>query len=890
MSEEPAGAPVYRPVAELFTRPVSALWATTYNVDLALVNEFLLPRLGQPPLNLTVLADHRTLGRTLARIPADRTDTLAAVNRRWLLRGARGHGPSFHPKSYLAVTSARATLMVGSGNLSLRGLDEGREVFTAFRSGTPGGDRAIALWRNWMRQLVRDLDDPVVSERFGDLERRLPSPVAVPADPAAPRLAHDLDVPLLDQLADAVGDTAVDELVVAAPFHDPGATALATLVQRFAPRRTVVYVAATTSVDGPALRRAVAGTDARFRMLDPDRFTHAKLVGVVQGDRGWLLSGSANVSRAGLLTPARDRGNVELGVLASLPADVLRGCFVPPGVAVAECDPDLVDALTADPDDEDASSRPVRLVRAEALDDGRVVVVSDPRPEQSWSLVDRIGTYSLGTGADGRVVTGEPVASRLVRLADREGSPISDAVVVDDPVALAAQLCDGGDAGRRSAPLELTDGDLDSDLGQALLQLHRELVMDAAELADGPTVGGVPDGSGAPGDDDFWDRLLREQLAADPRASRYPGLAGPGRHPGELDDLLEKLRLRLRPELGPRHRSGSDERPDGDPSPELGVRWSPRARLRIRARNVLRRWVSAVADPRLAWVDPAAPEGNFTVLANVLGQLRLAAAERPYAVELTAHDVDELWWSLLATFCGTGRRDGYLDRFARAEADARVGGLDRQVRETAAWMCWLGVRPGAGWRTRVVRHQAALASAVERNLPQLTENAARHAATARGDDPIPAPTPAGMTDGLLRAATFIDDDLWCEVMADQLGLAELRFVRMRDPSRIRTELHVHGLDDPLQDPRVPRLLLAADRYRGRAGVVLRAAPASGGRRNEGLAPGGDWRLAHEPEHPIGYSASRSHDMVDSLVGLDSGRLERMSEAGQSLATIFDAFG
>ena len=112
-----------QPVAELFTSTASALWATTYNIDLSLFNEFLLARLGDPPLNIAVLADHRRLTASLQRVPVERADTLATVNRRWLLRGVAIAG-AFHPKSYLAVAGSSATLLVGSGNLSASGLDE----------------------------------------------------------------------------------------------------------------------------------------------------------------------------------------------------------------------------------------------------------------------------------------------------------------------------------------------------------------------------------------------------------------------------------------------------------------------------------------------------------------------------------------------------------------------------------------------------------------------------------------------------------------------------------------------------------------------------------------------------------------------------------------------
>jgi hypothetical protein len=47
----PAESAVIQPIAELFDADCVAFWATTYNLDLALFNEYLLGRLGEPPLN-----------------------------------------------------------------------------------------------------------------------------------------------------------------------------------------------------------------------------------------------------------------------------------------------------------------------------------------------------------------------------------------------------------------------------------------------------------------------------------------------------------------------------------------------------------------------------------------------------------------------------------------------------------------------------------------------------------------------------------------------------------------------------------------------------------------------------------------------------------------------
>lgn len=246
-----------RPIAKLFRGDCVALWATTYNVQLSLFNEYLLRRLGDAPLNAVVLADRRRVDETLALIPPERLDTLGPVNRRWLLRGMQVGNGRFHPKSYLSVRARSATLMVGSGNLSSDGIDAGREVFTAFRSGEPAGDAAIATWRSWMRRLVGAAGDTLLAERFADLEQRLPKPEGLAAVVDSP-LWHNLDEPLGPGFcaAVAVATDHVYELVATAPFFDEQGEALLSVVGALHPNVVRLYTTSTTSVAGPQLLAA----------------------------------------------------------------------------------------------------------------------------------------------------------------------------------------------------------------------------------------------------------------------------------------------------------------------------------------------------------------------------------------------------------------------------------------------------------------------------------------------------------------------------------------------------------------------------------------------------------------------------------------------------------
>jgi hypothetical protein len=867
-----------QPVPELFTSSATALWATTYNVDLSLFNEFLLARLGDPPLNIAVLADYRRLAASLARIPAERVDTLAAVNQRWLLRGVRPGGQAFHPKTYLAVTASRATLLVGSGNLSAGGLDEGREVFTTFRSGTPVGDSAIAAWWVWMRRLVQLVDDTTLAERFRDLEGRIPPPPAVaPAVPSP--LLHNLDTPIAVQLVAAVADRAdrVDELWLTAPFYDSDAAAVGALLEMFTPARVLVFVTGSTSVNGDRLteRLTTSGAAATVAAYQPNRFVHAKLVGVIAGTRGWLLSGSANLSRAALTHTPATGGNVELAVLAPLGPDQVRAVFMPPSMTVDEQSLDSLVSL--DFREEREPDQPsVRLVTASMVLDGRIQIVCDPPVADGWLLDDLSGGELLIDAGGGRAMTAGPLAGRLVQIVDDDGQVLSNRVVVDDPAGLAAALRARSAGPRVDRPPELVSGDLDTPLGQALIWVHRNLVMDVSERVTAAPTGGVGAGEADDqADDDLWDRLEREQLARDPRASAYGRIWRRNTLGGTepIIELLEALRYRLPAEsatggsslLGKLlTRTPEDEPSGGDGKPVR--RWKASTRIRVRARNLLRRWAAAQTDPRLVWVDPLALAGNFAMIAAMLAHLRLDRTRDPDRVELTNDDLDDLWRRWLRPFVGTGEGDGWfelLDDAARILARDR---LPEWLPEAVAALCWLAVQPGSGRRERVVTFQSVLTAAFSHDLIEPTNTTAQYLSAVTGR----VVTPAEVDTQLLNAVDYIDDALWCSRTAEELAFEGLNLQTYPGATRLR--LDVRGITNPLLDPRVPRLVVLVRRYRRCDRVALFAADAS-------------WRLSFATDETIAYRPDRNLSMIESTSPLAAGVLESLAGSAGVLADL-----
>lgn len=874
-----------QPVAELFTGSCTALWATTYNLDLHLFSEFLLPRLGEPPLNVVVLADHERLASSLDRIPPERVATLASVNRRWLLRGVRTGGAAFHPKTYLSVHGSQATLLVGSGNLSSHGIDLGREVFTAFRSGTPVGDAAIATWRAWTRRLVALVADTTLAERFQLLEEKLP-PAASTAPATESPLLHNLDTPLADQLLERLQphvDVGVDQLLVTAPFFDREAEALGRLIADYKPHYIRVFLTAATMVDGERLRKVLDSSAASVEVsfYEPEQFVHAKLVGLVTGARSWLLSGSANLSRAALTHAADHHGNIEMAVLAQVDPETTRRTFLPPGTTTVTRSLDDLASLSFEPDEAPAGT-PVVLVRAVALDDGRVEVVTEPALADGWQLSDLSSDHPLVPGTlPGTAQTLTPVSGRLVQVVTVSGSAISNRVVVDDPAALARVLRSSQAKEHTDRPAELTTGDLDSPLGAAITWLHRNLVMDVSERVSSTPTGGVSSAEAAEQNDDtLWERLEREQLARDPRTGMYPRILRPhstdGRDP--ILELLEAFGTRA-PAIDTGatilsriiHLNQQGGVTDDEESAAKGQphRWKPSARIRVRARNALRRWAAAQADPRLVWVNPLAPAGNFAMIAATFAQLRVQSVNNPGLVELTEEDLDDLWSRWLRPFVGAGAGDGWLDQLD-ANAKAQVlKSLPSDLPQVLAALVWLAIRPGRDRRRRVIELQPSIMAARKHGLLDPSDETARYLSAVTG---VPL-SPERVEGDLSAAQNFIDDELWCERLAAELDLDSVKIRPSPGTALIQARLEVDGIANPLVDPRLPRMVADVRQYRQCDGIAV-------------YAGDGSWRLALPRDEPVVFVAELGQDERVTERALTSSQLEELVASSGVLADLF----
>lgn len=839
-------------VAASFERRWVVFWATTYTFELPFFESFLLGRLNERPLNATVLVDAHRYADALQDLSSDTPWRGARANRDYLVRGVAPTSGAFHPKTYFFGNERTGVLYVGSGNLTMGGLESGKELFVRFDAADKEDLSAIRSWRGWMDELVGTLNDAVVRDRWRSAQARSPWMVG-PVGPSP--FVHNWRRPILDSFLEGI-PAPVDELHLTAPFYDQHANAVREIVSRTRPRHITVLLGRDASVHGPALLEVLAASGAEVTLhgLEPDTYVHGKMVGVIWEGQGRVLSGSANLSGAALLSAAaHDQwANVECGSIADVDPDAVRSAFAPPpppeGLSVVDTDAGAIGSLRFSASDEPRFA--VHLRSAAWLPDGRIAVAL---AAADGLIGVRLSNGDLTVDLDGprTAVPFNDDTSRIVWVVDGSGRQLSNKVALDDPVRLKLVMEERTDEGERPSGIDAAD--LETPVGQMLARLNAACIFDFDETPAAKRIARAADTESD--DPDFWDRLTREELRQDPRVARYMQLGGTT---PMLDGVFLDIARMLEgvPGIAGLHAVGDSEGDSG--GSRTGKHWTPDRRLQIRLFNLLERWCAALSDPRLQWISLLTPVGNFAAL---VGALRECWA-RGYLPE---HRVVTLTGVLLTSFVRDERRPGFLARLDdadRTEALAALSASSTSAFVTA--LVYAAVRPSLkDLLIYLFAWQPSLTDGLAWGVFRIDDETATAVLELTGQ----TVSHQAMADRVEWASCYINDARWSEIISRAIGLPVVLTTKAF-ADRFGATLSVGPGVALLADARVVELTRRAIAYRHTQACVVESGPD---------------RLSVQLDRVFGARIGGS--IVDSNDIVTTQRLEEMADAGASFSEL-----
>ena len=359
----------------------------THNIDFVFVQSVVIPALrkcGSP--SLTIFADADCATHTYQY----QYRVLSDLGRRYrVVPVAMKTGFRFHPKAVLLSGPKRATLLVGSGNLTYGGWKENGEIWFCYDSDTDGTG-SFAGFRNYLDEIVNLCAEPRnavasdVEESFDSNTRTW----AATMDPPGVLLGRaGRGDSMLEQIRRVSRSGDAEHLYVCAPYFDEDADAMRSLAQALGAafstilvqsKRTNLLASAATSLGNQFTFREVRFEHKERNASDVTARTrkawiHAKFYAVRRGEEVDIFAGSANCSRAALTIPG-SAGNAELMIHATLSWVEFKKAFLDE-LVVDDISPEF--ATGPNPKMSIESQESYIRVRAARMDFGRIRVSYD---------------------------------------------------------------------------------------------------------------------------------------------------------------------------------------------------------------------------------------------------------------------------------------------------------------------------------------------------------------------------------------------------------------------------------------------------------------------------------------------------------------------------------
>ncbi len=226
----------------------------------------------------------------------------------------------FHPKAVLLSSHDRASLYVGSGNLTFGGWRQNAEIWNKYDT-VEDGTAVLSAFKDYLDGVIKRLPyTHNISNSINNAYNKETAPWSTNMEPAAGLIGRiNTKSSLIEQMKVYV-ETECDKLIIQSPYFDSEGKTIQQLNEVFSPKEIEIYAQNHHS----ELTEEIIKTLEENTTIIPTNFTHhthdkpkqaflhAKYYAFLYPDKAIVFSGSANCSQAAMNTSSIKVGNAEL--------------------------------------------------------------------------------------------------------------------------------------------------------------------------------------------------------------------------------------------------------------------------------------------------------------------------------------------------------------------------------------------------------------------------------------------------------------------------------------------------------------------------------------------------------------------------------------------------
>ncbi len=316
---------------------------TTYTLDLLAFEEFGFASI-PAGAEVTILADWRGYQAAALSAPGVR-----GAGTRYRVLQVQESSFAFHPKVAIMRRGSRVVLAIGSGNLTVPGLHRNLEILDVLGGDAgdawdSGGIESLLTIGSALRAL---LPQSVKLALFSNLAS-VPVSQTATAETAT-RIFHSIEKPLWQQIKPFLDGMKPGNLTVVTPFYDRNGEFLSLLRGALNPKKITLVCPNETWGLPASVNESLKDVELQYVFSDQEgkqRPLHAKVISYEDGEKGILITGSANCTRAAWLgSYLAGSGNAEVVALRLGASEICSKLLTPivrksASICLAEVDPE----------------------------------------------------------------------------------------------------------------------------------------------------------------------------------------------------------------------------------------------------------------------------------------------------------------------------------------------------------------------------------------------------------------------------------------------------------------------------------------------------------------------------------------------------------------------